>query len=454
MTFVVLDDIPAADPVPSERVLLRGLIDGLVATEAQIGSLQAHQAMLYTAVTEVVELQTARLSGAGRRDREMPLREVTAEVAAALRVTERTVQRRMSDATTLMMRFTRTFAALADGRISRAHAGVIVEAGCAIEDDAARAGFELAALDRAEIETVGRLRSIVGTIAETVQPVSIAERHRRARGHRGVFLRDLEDDMAEVVSVQPAVLARGIFDRLTQMARADQDAARAAEAAARDEAEAAATMGGVDGLDAAAEPTRTDDRTLDQRRADIFADMMLAGVPVAVGEGIDAIRAHVQVTVPVLTLAGVHDEGANLAGYGPIDPGTARRLAGNAKGWDRVMTHPVTGAVLAVDRYRPTKDLERALRVRDEHCRFPGCRQPVWRCDIDHSHDAALGGETSARNLAHLCKRHHMLKHATQWQVRQLGGGTLEWTSPTGLIYIDVPTPTLRFIPDGDPPPF
>ena len=34
--------------------------------------------------------------------------------------------------------------------------------------------------------------------------------------------------MAEVVSVQPAVLARGIFDRLTQMARADEDAARAA----------------------------------------------------------------------------------------------------------------------------------------------------------------------------------------------------------------------------------
>ena len=62
---------------------------------------------------------------------------------------------------------------------------------------------------------------------------------------------------------------------------------------------------------------RTDARTLDQRRADIFADMMLAGAPVAVGEGIDAIRAHVQVTVPVLTLAGVHDEGR-------ISPDTAR----------------------------------------------------------------------------------------------------------------------------------
>ena len=221
--------------------MLRSLIDSLAGTEAQIGALQAHQAMLYTAVTEVVELQTSRLRGAARRDREMPLREVTAEVAAALRVTERTVQRRMSDGTTLLMRFTRTCTALAEGRISRAHASVIVEAGCGIDDDTARAAFELAALDRAEIESAGRLRSIVRTIAENVQPVPLAERHRAARGQRGVFLRDLPDDMSEVVTVQPSVLAHGIFDRLTRMARADQDAARAAAAACR------AAVGGADG---------------------------------------------------------------------------------------------------------------------------------------------------------------------------------------------------------------
>jgi hypothetical protein len=195
-----------------------------------------------------------------------------------------------------------------------------------------------------------------------------------------------------------------------------------------------------------------DDRTLDQRRADILADLLLAGAPAALADGLQAIRGHVQVTVPVLTLAGVQESGATLAGYGPIDPETARCLAADAPGWDRVMTHPVTGATLAVDRYRPSADLLRALRVRDEHCRFPGCRQPAHRCDVDHTHDAALGGETQIDNLAHLCRRHHTLKHATHWQVRQLGGGTLEWTSPTGLVYIDVPSPTLRFAPSADPP--
>ena len=37
------------------------------------------------------------------------------------------------------------------------------------------------------------------------------------------------------------------------------------------------------------------------------------------------------------------------------------------------MFHPHTGATLAVDRYRPSAELRRFLRVRDERCRFPGC---------------------------------------------------------------------------------
>ncbi|GAA1974682.1 hypothetical protein [Microbacterium pumilum] len=78
---------------------------------------------------------------------------------------------------------------------------------------------------------------------------------------------------------------------------------------------------------------------------------------------------------------------------------------------------------------------------------------PVWRCHIDHTVDAALGGATCEPNLAHLCVGHHVLKHASEWQVLQLAGGVLEWTSPTGRVYIDRPEPTLRFVTDlVDPP--
>ena len=72
----------------------------------------------------------------------------------------------------------------------------------------------------------------------------------------------------------------------------------------------------------------------------------------------------------------------------------------------------------------------------------------VWRCDIDHNHDHAKGGETCERNLAHLCKHHHVLKTDTEWNVHNLGGGKLRWTSPTGRTYTDTPDPVLRFTPD------
>ncbi|MFF2633465.1 HNH endonuclease, partial [Microbacterium sp. NPDC058021] len=48
-------------------------------------------------------------------------------------------------------------------------------------------------------------------------------------------------------------------------------------------------------------------------------------------------------------------------------------------------------------------------------------------------------------NLAHLCKRHHTLKHHTAWTVTQHPDGTLEWTSPTGRRYLDIPHGALEF---------
>ena len=66
MTVVDWDALPVADPLLSERPMLRGLIESLVDSEAQIGAIRARQAMLFTAITEVVELQTSRLPDAAR----------------------------------------------------------------------------------------------------------------------------------------------------------------------------------------------------------------------------------------------------------------------------------------------------------------------------------------------------------------------------------------------------
>ncbi|WP_091500998.1 HNH endonuclease signature motif containing protein [Microbacterium sp. cf332] len=99
--------------------------------------------------------------------------------------------------------------------------------------------------------------------------------------------------------------------------------------------------------------------------------------------------------------------------------------------------------------------MAKLLKARDQHCRFPGCRLAAIRCEIDHTRDYALGGHTHLANLAHLCQRHHSMKQFTSWQVRQLGGGVLEWTSPGGRMYReDVPIPAACFTVDtADPPP-
>ena len=75
---------------------------------------------------------------------------------------------------------------------------------------------------------------------------------------------------------------------------------------------------------------------------------------------------------------------------------------------------------------------------------------PARLSDIDHTLDFALGGQTTGANLAHLCRRHHTLKHHAAWRVVQHPGGVLEWTSPAGIPYIDRPVSTVAFAPDSE----
>jgi len=217
--------------------------------------------------------------------------------------------------------------------------------------------------------------------------------------------------MAELGALLPATLAHGIYNRLTRLAKTHEDAS----------AEADTTK------------PRSEPRTRDQYRADLLADLLLHGAPTShdglPGHGgpdglLAGICARVEVTVPVLTLIGDETHGpvaAELNGRHPIDPHTARLLAGGVSVWDRVLTDPITGAVLAVDRYRPSEDLKRFLHARDSRCRFPGCNLPAADLDLDHTRDAAHGGPTTLGNLAGLCRRHHVLKHQTPWSVKQAG---------------------------------
>ncbi|GAA4783739.1 HNH endonuclease signature motif containing protein [Microbacterium gilvum] len=263
--------------------------------------------------------------------------------------------------------------------------------------------------------------------------------------------------------------------------------------------------------DARAAPDAPDARTAAQRQADVLADLLLAGAPTAgpdgVPTGLSSIRAHVQITIPARplldTVAARHNadagtdtlpdlgtpsaatglaaasaddpsparapasprgappepsspDGAWLCGHGAIPIVQALDLTANAPGWERLFHDADTGALLTVDHRLPTTAQRRYLTARDEHCRFPGCRTPIRTrtTDADHTRDHRHGGPTCICNLAYLCESHHTLKHHSAWTVRQKPGGVLQWTSPTGRTYTDIPAPAIRFTPDGDPPPF
>jgi hypothetical protein len=97
---------------------------------------------------------------------------------------------------------------------------------------------------------------------------------------------------------------------------------------------------------------------------------------------------------------------------------------------------PMAGA-----RYSASPIVRTALALLDETCRFPGCGRRANRCELDHTRAWSEGGATTPDNLAHLCSRHHHLKHEGGWKVSPSRDGTrsLTWTSPRGVRYTSVP---------------
>ncbi|MEU2350283.1 DUF222 domain-containing protein [Modestobacter sp. NPDC013298] len=66
--------------------------------------------------------------------------------------------------------------------------------------------------------------------------------------------------------------------------------------------------------------------------------------------------------------------------------------------------------------------LRRAVVARDKNCVFAGCGAPHWWADVHHLVHWINGGETSLKNSALLCERHHTKVHHGFSVVRDPGG--------------------------------
>jgi hypothetical protein len=408
----------AVSPVETRELLLRGI----GADAAAVAEIRREQAVLEARA--VVRLAAAarkadwlaRLPGGSL---EHSRRSLVAEVATTLRVPEGTITRRIDEAELLRDSLPATLAALARGDLSYQHAQTVVREARSLPETA-RAEFETAVLAGASSQTAAQLGVHARRLRERMHPDSIDVRHREARSERGVWVENDHDGMATLVCHLPAASAFAIDDTLDQTARALHH------------------------------PNET--RTHAQLRADCLADLLLHrdGETTERARG---IRANIHVTVPVLTLLGHSDEPGELLGYGPIDRETTRRLAAGAPSFTRILTDPATGQRLSVgrDHYKVPADLRAAVVLDDETCRFPGCRRRADRCDLDHTTDWVHGGHTSLTNLAALCRRHHTLKHQTDWHVSTGDARALHWTSPAGARHTTRPPHHQAAPPQPDP---
>ncbi|THJ66218.1 DUF222 domain-containing protein [Arthrobacter echini] len=353
------------------------------------------------------------------------------EIACLLRISERAAHRLVQHSALLVNHHPRTLSALRGGEISWNHASALLHEYAGLPHGTA-ALVEDRLLPIAVTTTVSRLAYRARKLRTEVHPDALEGRRRAASLRRRVDFEPADDAMAWLHVLLDATDATAIDARLTRLART---------------------------LEAPEER-----RTLPQLRTDVLTDLLLDDAPSEdsgwsadrapytsdQGDAVDAagpgrvgaeyhapVRAHINVTVPVLTLLAVDDAPADLEGYGPIPADIARRLAAHAPSFTRLLTHPETGAVLSVGRssYAVPADLKKWLRVRDRTCRHPGCSVPASRCELDHTRPWSQGGPTSHDNLAHLCRKHHMLKSEGIWHYEQEDGGVLTATSPAGAVY-------------------
>jgi hypothetical protein len=164
-------------------------------------------------------------------------------------------------------------------------------------------------------------------------------------------------------------------------------------------------------------------------------------------------NVQVRVVIAADTLLGLDDQPAELIGYGPITAAHARAMAIRKDAtWRRMITDPVSGAVLDVGhrRYRPPASMADLVRADHPTCSFPGCRLPAEACDLDHVvpfDPDDPHGVTSAANLRPGCRRHHILKTLGGWFEETHADGAVTWISPSGHRYRTRRTPFLPSTP-------
>jgi hypothetical protein len=470
-----------------------GRIDYLAALEKQNGWLQA---LMQTAFVAIADDQRESLeygeSGVDDEERE--------EIAAALRLSPATAQAKMDTARILVNQLPATCAALASGEISVAHATVIARESAPLLrggiDREVIAQIEKSAIANAEFHTPAQVANKIRTAVSRALPTECEESFARAHELRKVSCYPERDGMATVIALLSAPDAQSVLiaierhlqrkDRealqssssrnsiATQNSTSSQTSATTQNSSATTQNSSATTQNSLSrGTDLANSAEIPNPWRVDNRRADAFVEIInefltsdvldqtatdqtatdQTATDQTATDQTDLTNRNlskqkqiknlgrkpvtINVTIDLPTLLNMAENPGQLSGYGPIPASLARELAADGN-WKRFITDPTSGELLDIGRksYRPSQHLVDFLIARDRTCRFPGCRYPAHRSDIDHVTPWDDGGKTTPENLGSLCRRHHRLKTHGGWKVTSASDGSCEWISPNGKHYL------------------
>ncbi|MCB2177310.1 MAG: HNH endonuclease [Actinomycetales bacterium] len=417
------------------------LLAAVVGFRRQAAWAEAGAAMVAAALSHRPAMNPEWPAVAGR----VSVTDVTAEeLAPALGCSRQAARRLVRDGRAFEGSLAATGDALARGELDVPRARVLVDA-LAEEPPALAWEVQDQVLGGEVTRTVSQLQRAVAKALVIADPGGASDRCRAAAERRRVDRpRPAPDGMARWSALLPAADAMRMDTTLDALARTGRAAG--------------------------------DERTLDQLRADLLADLVLGRVPSTPGGRVEAraepseasgpgeprrgpVRARIDVLVPWEVLAGISEEPGFLAGYGPIPAPVARELASDGT-WRRILTDPPDGSGLDVGRtrYRPPAHLAEHVRARDRWCARPGCSARAETCDLDHTAEWDRDdGRTAHDNLGPLCERDHQVKTHGGAQMYQPDPGVFYWRSPLGRLYRVVPGEdgyTLVADPDPGVPPF
>jgi hypothetical protein len=329
---------------------------------------------------------------------DVPVEFASEEIRAALTMTGRMADIELGLALDLVSRLPQVLESYQQGDLDRARVRCFATETAHLSDsDTALVADRL--VDEAPTMTSGQLRRRLQRLVLEVAPDSAVEQRELGLEDRRIVLEANPDGTASVHADQlPPERSLQVSERINQLARSLK--------------------------------SKTETRTMDQLRADVFLDL-LTGTTTKSGSA-----RGVDITVDLKTLAELADTPGELGGYGPVAADIARQVAEQQV--ETQWTYSVTddsGELLTVGttRRRPTTRQRRWVQARDRTCVFPGCATPAKKADIDHRHPYSDGGATDVHNLSPLCEHHHTIKH-NGW-TPQHADGQHQWTSPLDHTY-------------------